>query len=565
LGDNSFFLTLAVALGVAFIAAVVATRLRLSVILAYLVAGMLISPFTPGFVGDVQAVRGLADVGIVLLMFGIGLQFSPKGLLRVGPGAVAGATVQVIASIGLGVLAGWALGWGLLESAFLGAVVSNSSSTVMAKVLGERGETQSASSQLALAWSTVQDLTTVVLIVLLSALATAGPNLGEELLFAILRAGGFLIVVGPLGLRFAPWFFNRVGSVGSREVFLLGVIAFALVVGFTSTLFGLSLALGAFLAGLLLGESDLSYRALGEIASLRDLFAGLFFVSIGMLIDPPLALASAGAVLVVVLLIGPVKGAVSALLLRVFRYPARTAILGGAALAQGGEFSVLLARVGSDVGALDASRFAAILTGTAIAIAIATPVYDMGARFASWLSRRPGRAAVGSDQPAPESHVLICGYGRVGRMVAGALRRRGIAVAVIDEDSRNVREALDDGIPAWTGDAGNPTILDLAGAPKARVIVLAIPDSLAARQATAYCRSLPGRRSIVVRAADQDDARALQRLQADEAVVAKLELGLEMTRHALRRVGVTAMEALAIIQAMRAQWNDEEDGPAPPS
>ncbi len=285
--DNSTLLvTLVFALGTALIGVVLATRLRQSVVLGYILAGIAIGPFTPGFVGDLATVQALADLGIIFLMFAIGVQLSLRDLLRLGLIATLGGLLQVVLTIGLGYLAGVALGWRPLEALFFGAVISNSSSTVLSKTLGEQGEIESEHGQIGFAWSSVQDLGTIVLVVLLSALAGGGDTLLADLGWAVGRAVLFLALVASLGSWALPWIFDRVAALRNREIFILVTAAVALGMAYASSFFGLSLALGAFVAGVVVGESDLSHQILGEIMPLRDLFAALFFVSVGMLVNP---------------------------------------------------------------------------------------------------------------------------------------------------------------------------------------------------------------------------------------------------------------------------------------
>ena len=295
--DTGLLVNLALALIAAAIGGAIAVRLRQSAILGYIVVGMLIGPYTPGPVGSPGTVAALADIGVIFLLFAIGLQLSIRDLLRVGPVALVGGSAQVVVMIAIGFAVGVALGFGSLESLFLGAVVSNSSSTVLAKVLGDRGEEDADYGRISFAWSSVQDLSTIILVVILSALS-AGGELGTDLLLAAGRALLFLAISLPLGLKVLPWFFEHVALLRSREVFVLSIVAVALGTAWVAELFGLSLALGAFLAGILVGESEVSYQALGEVAPMRDVFAGLFFVSVGMLVDPFFVIAALPLVLI---------------------------------------------------------------------------------------------------------------------------------------------------------------------------------------------------------------------------------------------------------------------------
>ena len=287
-----------------------AVRLGQSPILGYVAGGLLISPYTAGPVAEPETVGALADVGLVFLLFAIGLQLSFSELLRVGKVAIIGGSAQVIAMVATGFGVGVALGFGPLESLFFGAFVSQSSSAVLAKILGDRGEFDSPHGHVALGWATLQDLSTIVLVVILGALSIGG-DIVTDIAFALGKAAVFLAILLPLGIKVLPWLFERAVLLRSREVFILTVVAVALGTAYVSELFGLSLALGAFLAGLLVSESDISHHILGELAPVRDVFAALFFVSVGMFVDPQFVVASVGLILLAVVLIVPVKGASS--------------------------------------------------------------------------------------------------------------------------------------------------------------------------------------------------------------------------------------------------------------
>ncbi|MEX2548310.1 MAG: cation:proton antiporter, partial [Chloroflexota bacterium] len=368
--DTGLLVTLALALIAATIGAAVAVRLGQSAILGYVVAGVLIGPYTAGPVANAGTVAALADIGLVFLMFAIGLELSVRDLARVGRVAVVGGTIQVVALVGIGYLVGVALGFGHLESVFFGAFISQSSSMVMAKILGERGELDTRHGHLVLGWATLQDLSTIVLVVVLGGLALGG-DLGANVGSAIGKAALFIAILVPVGLKVLPWVLEHVARLRNREVFVLSVVAMALGTAYASEFFGVSLALGAFLAGLLVSESEISHHILGELAPLRDVFAGIFFVSVGMLVDPAFVVVAFGLVAIAVLLVVGVKGAMIAGLSRLLGMPGRTAALAGVALAQSGEFSFLLARLGVDAGAVGEQMFSLMLASAGVSIALA--------------------------------------------------------------------------------------------------------------------------------------------------------------------------------------------------
>jgi CPA2 family monovalent cation:H+ antiporter-2 len=558
---------LAVALLAATIGALVAVRLRQSAILGFVFAGIVIGPYTPGFVGDLDVVRALADIGIVFLMFAIGSQIRLADLVRVGPVAAIGGTIQVVVMIALGYGVGRMLGWGDLEAFVVGAVLSNSSSTILARILGESGEAETEHAHVSLAWSTVQDLGTIVLVVLITAFATTG-EIDEDLLVAVAVATAFLAIGFPIGLRVVPVVLEALASVRSREVFVLGIVTLALGTALLATAFGISLALGAFVAGLVIGESDLSQEVIGETRPFRDLFAGLFFVSVGMLVDPAFVAANLPLVILVVLLIVLVKGALVTLITAAFRYPARTAILTGITLAQSAEFSFLLARLGADLEILSPEVFSLLLAGAAASIVLAPALHRAGTPLVrAWEGVRPGGPPTMEMPPAGEETsgarrvAVVCGYGRVGRLIVATLERRGFRCVVIEEDRRLVRDLRERGAWVIRGSAENAAVLELAPLAAAAVLVVALRDPLVARQVVTNARRDHPWLPIVVRSESVTEREMLRRLGASEVVVGATETGLEMTRFALRRLGLSGTEAQAVVQGIRGRDRPRGGGP----
>lgn len=563
--DNSTLLvTLVLALVAAIIGAFLAVRLGQSVILGYILAGVAIGPFSPGLVGDVATVQALADIGIVFLMFSIGVQLSFGELLRTGRVAILGGNAQVLLLIALGYLTGILLGLSPLEAFVLGAVVSNSSSTVLTKALSERGEQDSLHGHISLAWSSVQDLGTVALVVVLTALAGQTERIWSDLLWAVSKAGLFLAVVGPIGTMVFPWIFERVAALRNRELFVLTVATLALGTAFASTFFGLSLALGAFVAGVVVGESDLSLQILAEVMPLRDVFAGLFFVSVGMLVDPSFVAQNLDFMLLVLALIVAVKGTISAGITALFGYSLRTSVLTGVTLAQSAEFSFLLARVGTEIGILSASLYSLILAGVVASMVLSPILHQVAAPLTRWLERRRPPIPLAEQPPLDRrrlrglrGHAVICGYGRVGRIIAWALRQRGFPFIVVEEDQRIVRRLRERGAQVLLGNAANPTVLEQVGLDRARVLVIAMPDALAARQIVEYALRANPNLDIVVRTHGWEERRYFLSRGVGEAVMGELELALEMTRHTLRRFGLSTIEAQSIVQGLRRQVETE--------
>ncbi len=556
--SGSLVANLALALVAALLGAVIALRLRQSAVIGYIAAGIVIGPFTPGLVADPRAVEEIADVGLVFLLFTIGAELSLRDLLRAGRVAVLGGVVQVLVTMGVGYLLGSLLGWDTAGTLFLGAAVAISSGAVLSKILGERGELEAEHGRIALAWSTVQDLATIVLVVLLPALSAGRASNLQDIALALGKAGLFLVILVPTGLKLFPALFEWLAGLRNRELFVLAVAAVALGTAYISTLFGVSLALGAFVAGLAVGESDLSHQVLAEIVPLRDVLAGLFFVSIGMLVDPPYVFAYWSLVLLVLVLMVLLKGLLVGGLSALLGASGRTAALVGVAMAQCGEFSFLLARLGRDTGALTSDGFNLILSGAAASIVLAPPLHASAGRIVRTVERRlTARGLAEPDVTIADSptrrYAVICGYGDVGQLVGQALQRRGFSFLAIDQDPRVVRRLRGEGFPALLGSADNPVLLDRAGLDRARVLVIAIPDAVAARQIVAYARRGWPRLDIVARTHTEAQLRDLHARGVNEAVSAELELALEMARHTLHRFGVSSAETLAILQGFRSR------------
>lgn len=559
---SDLLVNLVVALLAALVGAIAAVRLGQSVILGYILAGVAIGPSTPGFVGDITTVQALAEIGIILVMFAIGVQFSLRDLLAAGKVATLGSTAQVLLSIGLGYLVGRLLGWEPLESLFFGAVISNSSSTVLSKVLGERGEIDAPHGRVALAWSTVQDLGTVILIVVLSALSTDGNALLPGLAWEVGKAALFLALLVPFGLRTLPWLFAQVANLRNREIFVLTVAGVALGLAYGASFFGLSLALGAFVAGIVVGESDLSHQILGDILPLRDIFAGLFFVSVGMLVDPWFVLRNLPLLLVTLVLIVLAKGALVTLLSALLGTSARTAVLTGAILAQSAEFSFLLASVGAELGAVSPTVFSLMLAGAAASIVLLPGVYRVSLPLAAWLqSRSPATPSVevhgAPSEPELQGHAVICGYGRVGQVIGSALQSRSSFI-VIEEDPRRVLQLRDQGVSVIQGNAAIPAVLERAELARAQALIVAIPDPVAVRQIVDYARQHHPPLPVIARTHSEDERRFLLGRGAEEVVLGEHELALEMAHHALALVNVNAAEAQGVIHQLRGQVGAEE-------
>lgn len=545
----SLGLTLLVALAAALVLGAVAHRLRLAPMVGYIAAGLIVGLFTPGVVADREQVLELADLGVALLMFSIGLQFSRRELLSVGRVVAIGAPVQVAITLALGTAAGLGLGHPLIEALFLGAIVSICSSVVMVKVVGERNLHATLHGKLAFAWSVVQDLLTVVLVVVLSALAVGSEQPFGEVGRGTVLAAGFVAAVIILGSRVLPWALARVARLASRELFVVAVAVVAIGTAAAAELVGVSIALGAFVAGMALADSDLAASVLGEVVPLRELFSTLFFVSVGVLLEPSALVSGWVVVLLLVALIVLVKGAVTAAVLRAGGQGPEMAIRAGGLLAQSGEFSFVLATVGLQAGAIEPDVFSQAMGAVVVSILLAGPVAALSAMGARALGRRGGAAGDPLDDVGPlRRHAVIVGYGRVGRAVARVLSSRGFDWVAIDLDYPVARAGRDAGLPLVYGDASSASVLDSARIREARVLVVAIPDPLATRQAIDHAFRHNARLEVVARAQSEADEAELRRLGATRVVVAERQLSSELVRHALRRFGVSDREIDAILR-----------------
>jgi len=546
--------TIAAALGLALIFGFIAVRLRLPALVGYLLAGIVIGPFTPGFVADTALAGQLAEIGVMLLMFGVGLHFSLDDLLSVKKIALPGAVVQIAVATAMGVaLASW-WGWNLMAGIVFGLSLSVASTVVLLKALESLGALATPNGRIAVGWLIVEDLVMVMVLVLLPPLAqvfgnTPGTASGHSLLATLaITLGEVALFIGLMlvgGRRFFPWLLWQVARTGSRELFTLCVVAAALGIAYgSSVLFGVSFALGAFFAGMVLRESALSYRAAEETLPLRDAFAVLFFVSVGMLFDPSVLLAQPLQVLAVVAIIVFGKSLAAFLLVLAFRYPLNTALTVSASLAQIGEFSFILAGLGVMLGVLPAEGQSLILAGALISIALNPLVFTVIEPAQTWIRARSklARKLEQRDDPLAElpadvtphtltGHIVLGGYGRVGRRIAEALDAQGQPYVVAEQQREEVERLRTRGIHAVVGDASEPAVLIQAHIARALMLVIAIPDAFQARKMIEIARTLNPRIHILVRSHCEDEAALLRREQSVDVLVGERELANSMVRH----------------------------------
>lgn len=551
---TGFAATLLIALLAALVLGALANRLRLPPMIGYVAAGLAVGPFTPGFVADREEVLALADIGVALLMFSIGLRFSIGELRSVGALLLGGTPLQVALTMGLGTGAGLALGWRPLEALFVGAAVAVCSTVVMVKLAGETALHSTTWGRTAIGVSVVQDLLTVVLVVILSALGGAERDPARLLLAAALSIG-FVAVVIVVGSRVLPRLLAGVAHLGSRELFVIAVAVIAIGTASVAHQVGVSIALGAFVAGLALADSDLTASVLGEIVPLRELFSTFFFVSIGLLLQPAAVAGALPAVLLLLLIVTLGKAVPIAFLAWLSGQRPSSATRAGGLVAQSGEFSFVLASTGLALGAVDQTTFSLAMGAVVISIFTAAPIYAVAERVGPPLDRVRAldRPLPGTTPPAAglRRHAVILGYGRVGRGVGRVLEARGFAWVAVDSDYGVARQARGSGARVIYGEAGSPSVLDEARIADAHELVAAIPDALAARQAIEYARRRNPRLEIVARAHSEAEEADLRRLGVGRVVVAEREVGNQLIRHALRRFGVSDAEVAAVLRERR--------------
>jgi monovalent cation:H+ antiporter-2, CPA2 family len=571
--------TIAIGLTAAFIGGLIARRVRLPAIVGYIVAGVVIGPFTPGLIADIDIALELAEIGVILLMFGVGIQFSIHELMAVRSIAIPGALIQTVVAGLFGVWLGSALGWSVGGGLVLGLAISIASTVVVLRAFADRNELDKTQGRIAVGWLIVEDLLAVVVLVLLPTLApileagtsaaasTSTPEILVAIGLALGKAAVFAVVMIAVGARLVPWLLLIVAREGSRELFTLAVLAIALGIAFVaSSVFGVSFALGAFLAGLVVSESDMSHQAAADALPLRDAFAVLFFVSVGMLLDPAFLLANPLPVLAVVLLVVGMKAVTKFVVVVVAGYPTRVALTVAAGLAQIGEFSFIVGTAGLSLGLLPADGFQLIVAGALISITlnplVLRSVDPIETRLraspavANLLRQRAGSLGTidATTQEGLRLHAIVCGYGRVGRLIGPALERRGFRYVVVTQQRDEVDRLRARGIPAIFGDAANAEVMEMAQIEHARLVIVATTDPNETRLIVERAQALQPGLDFVVRTHSDAEASQLRALGSKIQVVhGERELAVQMARYALRRFGVSATEAEAIAQGLRGR------------
>ncbi len=556
----SLITTIAAGFGLALVLGVIATRLKLPALVGYLLAGVVIGPFTPGFVADAGLAAQLAEIGVMLLMFGVGLHFSLDDLLAVRKIAVPGAVVQMLVATLMGVgLASW-WGWGIGQAVVFGVSLSVASTVVLLRALESLGILDSYTGRIAVGWLVVEDLAMVLVLVLLPPLAgylggtqpaADGVPVWQTLGKTLLQVAAFVALMLVVGRRVFPWLLWQVARTGSRELFTLCVVAAAVGIAFGSAaLFGVSFALGAFFAGMVLRESEFSHRAAEESLPLRDAFAVLFFVSVGMLFNPAVLVEQPLRVVGVVLIILVGKSVAAALLVLALRYPLNTALTVSASLAQIGEFSFILVGLGASLGLMDPAGQSLVLAGALISIALNPLLFRAIAPLQAFLREKSAyvRRLEARDDPLAElpmtteqrflaQQVVLVGYGRVGRRIAQALQEAGQPFVVAEQNRELVERLRAQGMAAVYGDAAEPAVLIQAHIAHARMLVVATPDALSAQPMIETARTLNPGIEVIVRSHNEEEAAQLRAAGAGTVFLGEAELARAMTQHVLTPPG----------------------------
>jgi CPA2 family monovalent cation:H+ antiporter-2 len=577
--STSLIATIVVGLVLAFGCGFVARRLHLPPLVGYLLAGIAVGPFTPGFVADISLAGQLAEIGVILLMFGIGLHFSIKDLLEVYAIALPGALAQIAASMAVCAAMAVLWGWGLAAGLLLGLGLSVASTVVLLRVLEERNALDEVDGRIAVGWLIVQDIVMVLVLVLMPALAGSseghpsqfaprvlGEGVGVTLALTVAKVAAFVALILVVGTRLVPWLLEQAARTGSRELFTLSVLATALGIAYGSAeLFGVSFALGAFFAGVVLSESDLSHQAAADSLPLRDAFAVLFFISVGMLFDPLILLQEPLRIMAVLAVIVVAKAVPAIAIVLAFRYPVASALTVSAGLAQIGEFSFILAGLGVGLGLLPPEGRDLILAGALLSIILNPLVFIAADRSSAWLRARPtllARLERSGDPLAGvegfelkaakwQGHAVIVGYGRVGGPIGQALQQQNMPYIVVERDRRRARDLRARGQAVVWGDAAAAGVLEAAHIGSARLLVIAAPDAFQARRVLDVARQANPRIDTVARAHADGEMTYLERQGVGMAVMGERELALGMTEYALRSLGLSEDKARRVVQGLR--------------
>ncbi len=560
-------ITVITTIAAAFIAALclgfLAEKIKVPALVGYLVAGIVIGPANPGFSVDTDIAAQLSDIGIMLLMFGVGLHFSPSELFSVKRVAVPGALIQMAVTTSMGAGIAWVWGWGLAPSLIFGLCLACASTVVLLKSLEVRGELDSMGGRIAVGWLVVQDLVTVLVLVLLppfaeiiggtkattAAVSTGSTSLWLTVGYTLLLVGAFVALMFIVGKRVLPWLLWQVAKTGSRELFTLAVVTTAIGIALgATTFFNVSFALGAFVAGTVMRESEFSHRAAEETLPLRDAFSVLFFVSIGMMVDPSIFLDQPGRILVVMMVVMFVNFASAVAIVIANRYPLSTALSIGASLGQIGEFSIILAGLALALGIIQSEVMNLVLAAVLLSIAFNTLLFKAVEPARRWVLSRSAVARrldqrqdptaalpMSTDRKYLEGQLVLVGYGRVGKRIGQALVERSIPYVIIEQSRERVEALREEGFAAVSGNAGDPAVLIQSHIAKAAMLVIATPDTVHVRKMVETARLLNPGIEIIVRTHSEDESELFAADGFGKIFFGEEELAKGMVRHIFDR------------------------------
>jgi CPA2 family monovalent cation:H+ antiporter-2 len=564
--DISVLINITLALIVAFIGGVTARRIGLPTIVGYLLAGIVIGPFTPGFVGHTETIQQLAELGVIFLMFGVGLHFSFQDLWRVRDTAIPGTLVNtlVVTLLGFGLSQLW--GWSLPAGLVLGLAISMASTVVLLRGLMDHSLLNTPHGQAAVGWVVVQDILSVIILVLMPTLASSSGGFNwQNLAITLLKAAAFVAIMFFAGVRLIPWLLERIAHTRSRELFILAILAITLGTAMAaSELFGVSLALGAFVAGAIISRSHLSHQVGADVFAFREAFSVLFFVSVGMLVNPLFLWQNLGPITVLTLLVVVGKAVIVILLGLFFPRPARTFLVIAVGLSQVGEFSFILGQSGLSLGLFNSDQYSLILAAALFSITLNPFLF----KLLPWLERTLRKLPVfwkhlEAVQPLPaideqqlSGHAVIIGYGRVGKHLVDVLRTLSIPLLVIEADAERTVALNQRNIPTLYGDASNSEVIRHAHLERASALITTIPDEIAALMIVTAARDLNPSLPIIARAATEKGVRFLADTGANHIVHPELEGGLELIYHTLLTLGFPVQEVHQYAEAIRRDRYD---------
>ncbi len=564
--DVPLLINITLALTVAFIGGVFARRVGLPTIVGYLLAGIAIGPFTPGFVGDLHTIQQLAELGVIFLMFGVGLHFSFRDLWSVRDIAIPGALIQTAFATIFGFALSQMWGWTPLAGLVLGLAISVASTVVLLRGLMDNSLLNTSHGQAAVGWLVMEDILSVLILILMPTFAaSSGAFNWQALAVTLLKSAAFIAIMFFAGTRLLPWLLERIAHTRSRELFILAILAITLGTAMSaSVLFGVSLALGAFVAGAIISQSHLSHQVGADLFSFRETFSVLFFVSVGMLVNPAFLWENVGQVISLSALVVLGKALIVILMGFFFPRPARTFLVIAVGLSQVGEFSFILGQGGLSLNLLDSNQYSLILAAALISITVNPFMYSLLPWLEARLRRIPGfwkkldanTHILEIKKDKLVDHAVIIGYGRVGRHMVDVLEKLSVPMLVIEGDAERIGSLNQRGIPTLYGDASNSEVMGHARLDRARVLVVTIPDETSAQMIVTAARDLNPDLPIIARANSEEGIDRLAKLGAQDVIHPELEGGLEIVRHALLKLDFPVQEIIRYMDAVRRDRYD---------